>query len=114
MTRKMKIWLTVASLFTLVNVGGGVFAARLAEGLHAGVHVLLAVVGAWWMSRIMARSRALPDAAAGALPHDAPLQQLQQSVDAIALEVERIGEAQRYTAKLMSDRARTAPPQGDA
>src|SRR5688572_12412038 len=113
MTRKMKIWLTVASLFTMVNVGGGVFAARLAEGMHAGVHVLLAVVGVVWMSRIMARSKALPDAVASALPQDGPLEQLQQSVDAIALEVERIGEAQRYTAKLMSDRARMAPPKSD-
>ena len=49
-----------------------------------------------------------PDAVASALPQDGPLEQLQQSVDAIALEVERIGEAQRYTAKLMADRARTA------
>lgn len=113
MTRRMKIWLTVATLFTLVNVGGGVFAAMSAEGMHAGVHVLLAVVGAWWMARIMARSKASPDAASSALPHDGPLEQLQQSVDAIALEVERIGEAQRYTAKLMSDRARTAPPKSD-
>ena len=113
MTRRMKIWLTVATLFTLVNVAGGVMAARLSEGMHTGLHVVLAVVGAWWMGRIMARSKAQPDAVASALPHDAPLEQLQQSVDAIALEVERIGEAQRYTAKLMSDRARTAPPKSD-
>lgn len=113
MTRKMKIWLTVASLFTMVNVGGGVMAAMASEGMHTGLHVVLAVVGVWWMARIMARSKATPDAAASALPQDGPLEQLQQSVDAIALEVERIGEAQRYTAKLMSDRARAAPPKGD-
>jgi hypothetical protein len=34
----------------------------------------------------------------------AQLEQLQQSVDAIALEVERIAEAQRFSAKLLSER----------
>ena len=33
--------------------------------------------------------------------------QLQQSVDAIAVEVERIAEAQRFSAKLLADRADT-------
>ncbi len=32
------------------------------------------------------------------------LEQLQQSVDAIAIEVERLAEAQRYTAKLEAER----------
>lgn len=35
---------------------------------------------------------------------DHRLEQLQQSVDAIAIEVERIAEAQRFTAKLLADR----------
>jgi len=32
------------------------------------------------------------------------LQHLEQAVDAIAIEVERISEGQRYTTKLLSDR----------
>jgi hypothetical protein len=36
------------------------------------------------------------------------LQQLQQSVDAIAVEVERIAEAQRFSAKLLAERAEPA------
>jgi hypothetical protein len=32
------------------------------------------------------------------------LEQLQQSVDAIAVEVERIAEAQRFSAKLLAER----------
>jgi hypothetical protein len=36
---------------------------------------------------------------------DSRLEQLQQSVDSIAIEVERIAEAQRFTAKLMAERA---------
>ena len=35
----------------------------------------------------------------------AQLEQLQQSVDAIAVEVERIAEAQRFSAKLLAERA---------
>jgi hypothetical protein len=33
--------------------------------------------------------------------------QLQQSIDAIAVEVERIAEAQRFSAKLLAERAET-------
>ena len=35
------------------------------------------------------------------------LDQLQQSVDAIAVEVERIAEAQRFSAKLLAERSET-------
>jgi hypothetical protein len=35
---------------------------------------------------------------------DPRLEHLQQSVDAIAIEVERIAEAQRFTAKLLAER----------
>jgi hypothetical protein len=37
---------------------------------------------------------------------DSRLRQLQESVDAIAVEVERISEAQRFTTKLLADRER--------
>ena len=35
---------------------------------------------------------------------DGRIEQLQQSVDAIAVEIERIAEAQRFTTKLLSER----------
>lgn len=38
-------------------------------------------------------------------PQNLQLEQLQQSVDAIAVEVERIAEAQRFSAKLLAERA---------
>jgi hypothetical protein len=40
--------------------------------------------------------------------NDERLEQIQQSIDAVAIEVERIAEAQRFTAKLMADRAEKA------
>lgn len=38
------------------------------------------------------------------------MQQLQQSLDAMAVEIERIGEAQRFQAKLLAERERAALP----
>ena len=38
---------------------------------------------------------------------DARLDQLQQSVEAIAVEVERIAEAQRFSARLLAERTET-------
>lgn len=35
---------------------------------------------------------------------DAKLEQLQQSIDSIAVEVERIAEAQRFSARLLAER----------
>lgn len=40
---------------------------------------------------------------------DARLARLEQAVDAIALEIERMPEAQRFTARLLSDQGRVAP-----
>ena len=36
---------------------------------------------------------------------DPRLRQIQESIDAVAVEVERIAEAQRFSAKLLSERA---------
>lgn len=40
---------------------------------------------------------------------DARLARLEQAVDTIALEIERMSEAQRFTAKLLSEQGRTEP-----
>jgi hypothetical protein len=50
-----------------------------------------------------------PDSAPAQLP-EGRLDYLQQSVDAIALEVERIGEAQRFNEKLRAEKGETPPP----
>jgi hypothetical protein len=46
--------------------------------------------------------------ARGANLDDGRLEQLQQSIDAIAVEVERIAEAQRFSAKLLAERSETS------
>lgn len=94
MTRKVGLALGVATLFTLGNAASAGYAIAHAEGVHAGVHVVLMVVGAWltWL----AARRAIRDEFAADAIGAPQVAQLQQSVDAIAVEVERLGEAQRY------------------
>lgn len=114
--RRSRRWMIAALIFTVVNVLGAPFAAFGAEWLHAATHVMLAVVGVVWI-----RSLARPGRSA--LAEDdrrvrERLDRLQQSVDAVALEVERIGEAQRFAVKLAAAReertpARDNPPRGD-
>jgi hypothetical protein len=104
MTRRSKLWL--ASLFTFINLGGAGLAVADGEGLHTAAHVVLLALGAYWIWRLTARA---PIQQAGALQADERLEHLQQSVDAIALDVERIGEAQRFIAKLAAKRAESSP-----
>jgi hypothetical protein len=105
MTRRSKVWLVLAALFTLVNLAGVPMAAAAGEGPHTAAHVGLMLLGAYLVWRLAPRSgRKDPPRLE---PTDERLEQLQQSLDAVALEVERIGEAQRYNAKLQADRVET-------
>src|SRR2546428_5697423 len=108
MTRRSTFWLVAASLFTFINLVGAGMAAAGGEWLHTGAHVGLLLLGAAFVWRLAPRAgrHQLPDG------HqvDERLEHLQQSMDAIALEVERVGEAQRYIAKLAAERAETSPP----
>ena len=103
MNRRAKLWIVVASLFSFFNLVAGGVAAADGEPLHAATHVALAILGAYAGLRIARRSRQqqLP----GAQQLDPRLEHLQQSLDSIALEVERIGEAQRFNAKLVVKKA---------
>src|SRR3954471_9134297 len=109
MTRRARLWQIAAGLFVLVNFGGAAFAIGMGEPMHALTHAVLLTLGlgaylTWRAAR--PRGRANPTAE---VP-DERLNYLQQSVDAIALEVERIGEAQRYNEKLRGEQAPVTPP----
>ena len=97
MTQPSKLWRVAAVLFVIINVAGAVYALRMGERPHALVHVALLAVGfiGWQFAPWKRRQTPAPDQ----LP-DARLDYLQQSVDAVALEVERLGEAQRFADKL--------------
>lgn len=103
MTRRSKIWRVVAALFTVGNLGGAAYAAVLGEGLHTGAHIALMLLGAYVVWRLAPRSETQDYGSD--LPVDDRMEQLQRSVDAVAIEVERIGEAQRFNAKLQAERA---------
>ncbi len=100
MTRRSK--LVGATIFILINLGGAIFAVAMGEPSHAIVHVVLIAAAAYFMWRLApsVEQQDLP----GAREAAASVDRLQQSVDAIALEVERISEAQRFEAKLLNER----------
>jgi hypothetical protein len=101
--RRVGIWKAAAVVFTVVNLVGLGMAMAAQEQMHSGIHVALSLAGAFAVWRLSGRSRET-SFAEGALD-DPRLEALQQSVDAIALEVERIGEAQRYNAKLQAEQS---------
>jgi hypothetical protein len=107
MTRRSKVWRVIGALFALVNAGGTVAALLSGEPMHAAVHVTLLVATfiAWRVAERTGR-RDLSDGQLG----EERLDRLQQTLDDMALEVERIGEAQRYAVKVVSERARSSPP----
>jgi hypothetical protein len=106
MTRRSRLWLLVAAgVFTFVNAGGAVIAAIRGEFLHTLTHVaLLLATYAVWRFATTRRGRWEPTAIDSP---EAQLDRLEQSVDAIAIDMERIGEAQRFMVKLQEERART-------
>jgi hypothetical protein len=68
----------------------------------------IATIGVLTARAVLRMRRQAPPAAQ--LSND-KLEQLQQSIDAVAVEVERIAEAQRFSAKLLAERgeAQAAP-----
>jgi len=120
-SRGRTIWFILAVLFTIGNVAGGVLAARNGEFAHAGVHALLAWAGSKIGWRLMpgrvARALALSDtdavdASFGGLRDR--LQRIEQSIEAVAIEVERVGEAQRFMSRLHSPNDPNAHGAGSA
>src|SRR5918999_1313982 len=84
-------------------------------GAAGGIALCTGLVGAWLGAFIGARRAArktLLEAIAAQPPQldEARLSQLVDAVDAIALEVERISEAQRFTARLIAERQAPPPP----
>ena len=113
MSLRSKLWWIGGVIYMLINLAGVAYAVAFGEGLHGAVHVALLVVGAVLMRRLPRRDGS--DGLLIAEPvrkdlrtaqlTDERLDRLQQSVDAVALEVERIGEAQRFREKLEAQRS---------
>ena len=121
---RSRIWTAVAAIFTVVNVAGALIAARQGEAIHTGVHVLLSLIGAYFVWRLAPRrpegdaEREVEHRPSAAVPATSPelanrLTHLEQAVDAVAIEVERIGEGQRFITRSFVERAQ-APSGGES
>ena len=106
MDRSSKYWRIAAAGFVVINAGGAIYAVVMGEGMHAMVHggLLLGGYAAW---QFLPQKKAI-EAAPGEID-ETRLDSLQESVDSIALNVERMGEAQRFHEKLLKERAQKPP-----
>ena len=99
---KHRAWIPVAWLVSIVNVGAVWFAALPAEPWHATIHALLGVLFGVGAQRLMSRRQLSSRAQVGI--EDDREQRLEQAIDAIAVELERVGEGQRFVNKLLAER----------
>jgi len=99
---KHKAWIPIAWLLSVGNLVSVWFAARPAETWHATIHALLAVLFGLGAQHLMARRRS-ESRAEPALESDRT-KHIEQAIDAIAVELERVGEGQRYVTKLLAQR----------
>jgi hypothetical protein len=81
----------------------------VAGGIAAVVGFVAAWFGAQFGARRAAQLAAGEALARGGLGLDRTLGALVQAVDAVSLEVERLSEGQRFTARLLSERAPVLP-----
>jgi hypothetical protein len=109
MTRRSKLWLmAAAALYAIINVGGAGYAFVMGEQLHGAAHVAAFLLGAG-AYLVWRRARAQRESLSRTQPADERLEYLQQSVDAMALELERLGEKQRFSDKLGAQRGQASP-----
>ncbi|HEY8165514.1 MAG TPA: hypothetical protein VIF83_08175 [Gemmatimonadaceae bacterium] len=102
-TRPSLIWRLAAAAYVFINVAGAGYAVAMGEPRHAAVHVGLLILGFIGYPVWRRWSQTERQEAPRAIEAEKQLEYLQQSVDAIALEVERIGEAQRFNEKLRAE-----------
>ena len=90
------------------NQGGG--GDDFEEGMTAGIFFALFAAAVIWGFRKFRRRKQKP-ARKSELPSDSAqrLERLEQGMDAIAIEIERVSEGQRFVTRLLSEAAPLAP-----
>jgi hypothetical protein len=101
------VWRLAAIAFICINIGGMIWAIAMGEPSHGLVHVAL-LFGGYLGWKFLSRGRQA-DVTSHPPADPRSIEYLQQSIDAVALEVERIGEAQRYQEKLQAEKAMKPP-----
>jgi hypothetical protein len=108
LTPKARFWNAVLVVLSAANVVAVWFAAQPGEAWHATAHAALALgFGLWALHRIRPgppREPALTGLA------DARLERIERAIDAVALEVERIGEMERFASKILAARSAELEP----
>ena len=94
---KHRAWIPIAWLLSLSNLGAVWFAALPGEPWHATTHALLAVLFAVGARQLMTRRVSSPI-------DESRADRLEQGIDVIALEVEKISEGQRYVTKILNEK----------
>ena len=102
MASKTRFWNAVLVLVSAVNLVAVWFAAQPGEAWHAAIHAALALgFGLWAHHRIRLEQRRDPALTA---PADERLERIERAIEAVAIEVERIGEMERFTTKVLATR----------
>lgn len=112
---KHRAWIVVAWLLSLTNLIAVWFAAQPGETWHATAHALLALLFGLGAQRLALRRQ--PGAGASVVTRQElegrlaglDTRQAAQALDAIAVEIERIGESQRFLTKLLTERESRLP-----
>ena len=111
MIKRSKLWRLAVGAYLFINVAGLLYAWRMDEEMHAMAHLFLLLLGVagyiGW--RIARRGMPQEDHLPRAQGAEQRIEDLQQSIDAMALELERVGEAQRFSDKLRVERGETPP-----
>jgi hypothetical protein len=92
-----------------VHTGGGNDIPPQVKDISIAFFIMIAaIIIGFPLMRAFARRIERGTPKASPLPPEVQrqLEQISQSVDAIAIEVERISEGQRYTTKLLADRSK--------
>ncbi len=106
MARRIKLWPVVVVVFLVGNVAGGVYAAMQGELIHACVHGLLTIPALYFAWRLVPPREARVELPLAGQPSGAltdSLTHLEQSLEAVAIELERVGEGQRVMTHLFHD-----------
>ena len=103
MTGRKKLFIA-AAVFTAINFVGGIFAQQSGEMMHAMTHLVLFLIGAAATFALKGDRVGQPEQLVSSEGEvDDTITRLQQAVDAIAIEVDRVGEGQRSMNQLMTD-----------
>jgi hypothetical protein len=105
MKKPSRFWRIAAVIFLIGNAAGAIYALAMGEQMHAEMH--LALFGAAFVGYAFSRAAQTRTYGGADTPEeieDPRVAQLQRSVDAMSLELERLGEAQRYREKLEAER----------